>query len=327
MRVLITGGAGFIGAHLIDHILKTTDWVIICIDKLSYASKGWNRLIASGCYDSPNLKCLTWNLELPFSQQIQEQIGNINIIIHMAADTHVDKSIVNPVTVISNNIMSTVYLLEYARTLKDLKIFVNFSTDEIYGDAPKGISYKEWDRQNPSSPYSASKAAAENICLAYQNTYKIPLIITNLMNAYGIMQHSEKFIPLIIKKLLNNEIIDIHCHDDGVTPGSRSYVHVYDIVSAVMFILDNVKNQTKINIAGVREVDNLELAHKISKLMNVELKYQLTHSPPNRPGHDNRYSLDDTILREMGWQVQMNFDEEIEKIVKWTLDHPEWLDD
>jgi dTDP-glucose 4,6-dehydratase len=327
MNVLVTGGAGFIGSHLIEHLIGTTDWTVVCLDKLSYASKGWSRLKDSDMYQNPRVKCITWDLELPLSEGLILELGDIHLIIHMAAETHVDRSIVDPVGTIRNNVMSTVYLLEYARTLKNLKMFQYFSTDEIYGPAPKGISYKEWDPHHPTNPYSASKAASEDICIAYQNTYKIPLLITNLMNAYGNRQFVEKFIGIIINKILRGQEIIIHTESDGETPGSRFYIHVSNISSAILFILERGKPGEKYNITGEQEVNNLELAQKIAAIMGRKLKYKLVSAPIDRPGHDIRYGIDGSKLLDMGWKHESNFDELLTETVKWTLAHPEWLEE
>ncbi|CAH6419077.1 6 dehydratase [uncultured virus] len=327
MKVLITGGAGFIGSHVIEHIIRTTTWTVVCIDKLSYSSKGWARLQESGVLYNPRLTHLTWDLEMPFSDGIIREIGDINIIIHMAAETHVDKSIADPVQCIRNNVMSTTYLLEHARSLKNLKMFQYFSTDEVFGPAPKGVNYKEWDRHRPTNPYSASKAASEDICLAYQNTYKIPVLITNLMNVYGEKQYIEKFVPLVIKKVLNDETVDIHTEPDGITPGSRFYIHARNVASAVLFILEKGEPGEKYNITGECEVDNLEMARKVAAAVGKPLKYNLVDFHESRPGHDCRYSLDGTKLFEMGWKLPVTLDQSLTKTVKWTLMHPQWLEE
>lgn len=325
MRVLITGGAGFIGSYIIDRILSTTEWTVVCVDKLSYATKGWKRLERWGGND--RLATLTWDLEVPFSEGLLREIKEINIIIHMAAETHVDRSIADPVGVIRNNVMSTVNLLEYARTLPNLKTFQYFSTDEVFGSAPRGVAYKEWDPHHPTNPYSASKAASEDICLAYQNTYRIPLLITNLMNVYGAQQHVEKFIPLVIKAVLNDETINIHTEPDKVTSGSRFYIHARNVASAVMFILEKGEVGQKYNIRGECEVDNETLAKKIASFMGKELKYNLIDYHASRPGHDTRYALDGTKLYEMGWRLESNFDDALKETIEWTLAHPEWLEE
>jgi dTDP-glucose 4,6-dehydratase len=326
-RVLITGGAGFIGSHVIEHLIRTTTWEIVCVDKLSYSSKGWARVKDSGVFYMPRLHCLTWDLTTPFSEGLRQEIGDINIIIHMAAETHVDKSIADPVGCIQNNVMSTVYLLEYARTLSNLRVFQYFSTDEVYGPAPNGTNYKEWDRHRPTNPYSASKAASEDICLSYENTYKIPVIITNLMNVYGERQYVEKFIPLVMKKILKGETVSIHTEPDGKTPGSRFYIHARNVAAAVLFILSHGTPGEKYNITGEKEVDNLEMAQKIALAMDKELKYQLVDFHSDRPGHDTRYSLDGSKLFQMGWHLPVNLDASLAKTVHWTLQHPQWLDE
>jgi len=327
MKVLITGGAGFIGSHLIEHFIRTTKYSIVCIDKLSYSSKGWSRLLDSGMLSNPKLKVLTWDLEIPFSDGMIREIGDIDIIIHMAAETHVDRSISDPIGCVKNNIMSTVNLLEYARTLKSLKMFQYFSTDEVFGPAPLGVNYKEWDRHRPTNPYSASKAASEDICLAYQNTYKIPVLITNLMNVYGERQHVEKFLPLVIKKVLAGETVDIHTEPDGLTPGSRFYIHARNVASAVLFILEKGVAGEKYNITGEREVNNLEMAQMIAEVVGKPLKYQLVDFHETRPGHDTRYSLDGSKLFSMGWRLPIDFEHSLKKTVKWTLEHLEWLEE
>jgi dTDP-glucose 4,6-dehydratase len=325
VTVLITGGAGFIASHLIEHIIRCTKWNIVCIDKLSYASKGFNRLKDSGVFYNPRLTTLTWDLEHPFTEGLITELGNINIIIHMAADTHVDYSIANPVEVIRNNVMSTVYLLEYGRKLSNLHMFQYFSTDEVFGPAYGDMDFKETDPHCPTNPYSASKAAAEDICLAYQNTYQLPLIITNLMNVYGERQYAFNFIPHLIKNILDNKTIDIHTEEDG-TIGSRFYIHARNVASAVLFILEHGKSGEKYNIRGEKRVTNLELAQLVANIIGKELKYNLINNPPNRPFHDAHYSICGDKLTNLGWQIPVDFEKSLTKSVKWTLEHQEWLE-
>lgn len=326
MRVLITGSCGFIGSHLVEYILHNTNWFVVCVDKLSYSTKGWKRLKDSGSYYNPRVLCLTWDLEQPFSEGVITEIGDVNLIIHMAAETHVDTSITDPVGVVRNNVMSTVNLLEYARTLKNLRTFQCFSTDEVYGPCPRGYAFKENDVHTPTNPYSASKSAAEQICIAYRNTYKVPILITNLMNVFGQMQHVEKFIPMTIKKVLNDETIIIHTEADGITSGSRFYIHAENVASAVVYILKHGKVGERYNIPGSQEVSNLELAQKIALIMGRELKCELVATHSARPGHDTRYCLDGTKLAELGWVPPDDFDQKLKEVVEWTLEHPEWME-
>lgn len=325
--ILITGGCGFIGHHLAEHIHKNTEWNIVIIDMLSYASFGFNRLRCNKLLESNRVKVITYNLCNPISEGIIKELGTINYIVHMAAETHVDNSIKDPLYVINNNIQSTLNILEYARKIiNDLKIFFYFSTDEVFGPALNEHLYKEWDRHNPTNPYSASKSAGENICLSYQNTYKIPLIIVNVMNAFGERQHVEKFIPLCIRKILSNQKIFIHSYPNKITSGSRFYIHARNIASAVLFLIHEGKIGEKYNITGEKEVSNLELAKMISKIMNKDLDYEMIDFHSDRPGHDLRYGLDGKKLVELGWKPNSNFELSLEKTVKWTLENQEWLE-
>lgn len=325
-RVLLTGGAGFIGSHLIKHLIDNTNWYIMTLDCLSYASKGWKKLERLNCYHSPRLRCFTWDLNNELTPGMIQELGDINIIIHMAAETHVDNSILEPKKVFLNNVMSTINLLEYARTLKNLQVFQYFSTDEVYGPAAHGTFFKEDDKHNPTNPYSASKSSSENICFAYHNSYGIPIIVTNLMNAYGILQHPEKFIPLVINKILHDETVIIHTEKDKLTPGSRCYVSTGNICKAIFFILQNYTIGERYNITGEAEVSNLELAQKIAAIMDKELKYELVDTHSARPGHDTRYSLDGTKLKNMGFTLTNDFDENLKYVVLWTLENLEWLE-
>ena len=326
--ILITGGCGFIGHHFVEHVHKNTDWNIVILDRLSYASNGFERLRDTETLNNQRVKVFTCDLILPLSEGLNKEIANINYIVHMAAETHVDNSIKNPKLFLDNNIQSTYNLLEYARNnLPDLETFFYFSTDEVFGPALGNTLYKEWDRHKPSNPYSASKSAAEQICIAYENTYKTPIMIVNVMNAFGERQHVEKFIPLCIKKLLNNEKIYIHSYPNKKKAGTRFYIHGRNISAAVLFLIKNGKIGEKYNISGEKEVSNLEMAQYIAKFMNKELNYEMVDFHSDRPGHDLRYGLDGNKLFSMGFNLPLNFEESLEKTVKWTLENQKWLEE
>ena len=328
MKILITGGCGFIGHHFVEHVYKNTDWDIIIIDRLSYASNGFERLRDTETLNSNRIKIFTCDLILPLSEGLIKEIGKIDYIVHMAAETHVDNSIKDPQLFLENNIKSTYNLLEYARKhLPNLKTFFYFSTDEVFGPALGETLYKEWDRHKPTNPYSASKSAAEQICIAYENTYKTPLMIVNVMNAFGERQHVEKFIPLCIKKLLNNEKIYIHSYPDKKTSGTRFYIHGRNIAAAVLFLIKNGTIGEKYNISGEREVSNLEMAQFIAKFMNKKLDYEMVDFHSDRPGHDLRYGLDGSKLFNMGFSLPLNFEESLRKTVEWKLKNQKWLDE
>jgi dTDP-glucose 4,6-dehydratase len=325
--ILITGGCGFIGHHFVEHVVRKTNWNIIIIDKLNYASFGLERLKYLGYDKHPRVKIFTWDLCNLFSEGMIQEIGKVDYIVHMAAETHVDNSIDHPVEFINNNIKSTVSMLEFARIQKDLKIFFYFSTDEVFGSAPDGVAYKEWDTHHPTNPYSASKSASEMLCLGYENTYKIPLMIVNVMNAFGERQHVEKFIPKVIKKVLNGEKVYIHSYPDKQRAGSRFYIHGRNIAASVLFLINKGKLGEKYNVVGEKEVDNLEMSLTIAKIIGKPLNYEMVDFHSSRPGHDHRYALDGEKLKEMGWSLPVSFEESLKKTVEWTLQHEEWLDE
>ena len=328
MKIIITGGCGFIGHHFVEHVFKNTDWEIVIFDKLSYASNGFERLRDTDTLNNKRVKVFTNDLTNPLPEGIIKEIGlNVDYIVHMAAETHVDNSIKDPKLFIDNNIYSTLNMLEYAKKLPNLKMFFYFSTDEVFGPALGDTLFKEWDRHKPTNPYSASKSAAEQICIAYENTYKLPLMIVNVMNAFGERQHVEKFIPLCVKKIINNEKIYIHSYPDKKTSGTRFYIHARNIADAVLFLIKNGTIGEKYNISGEREVSNLEMAQMIARFMNKEFDYELIDFHSTRPGHDLRYGLDGSKLFEMGFKLPINFEESLRKTVEWTLENQKWLEE
>lgn len=324
-RVLITGGLGFIGGHMVEHFIRNTEWELIIIDKLSSATKGFDRLKCAGLLHNERIKIFTWDLCNSLSEGLIKEIGKIDIIIHLAANSHVDNSIKEPVPFVLNNIQSTLTMLEYARTLSNLTHFLYFCTDEVYGSTDLKDGFSETDRHKPTNPYSASKSCGEQLCVAYNNTYKTPVIIINCMNNMGEYQNVEKFIPKVIKSVLNNDEIEIHC-DNELVPGSRSYIHSRNTSDAVLFILENGEIGENYNISGEKEINNLELAQLIATYVGKPLKYKFSPNPEKRAGHDLRYALNGNKLYRLGWKVPKTFEESLKKTVEWSLKHKEWLE-
>lgn len=326
-KCLITGGCGFIGHHVVEHFVKNTDYQVIVVDKLSYASKGYDRLRDTGVYHQIQTYCFDLSNPVPPGLYYEMDSTNVEVILHLAAETHVDNSIDTPVPFVENNINSTLNLLEYARRLPRLTHFVYFSTDEVFGSAAEDSSgYKEGDAHNPSNPYSASKSAAEMICQSYFNTYGVPLIVMNVMNAFGERQHPEKFIPICISKVLNDEPVTIHAYSGSVRAGSRWYIHARNIAAAVLFTLRQGVLGQSYNVQGEEELDNLQVAEFVAKVLGKKLKYSMHDNPLSRPGHDLRYALDGSKLREMGWELPLTFEESLRRTITWTLQNRSWLD-
>lgn len=331
MKLLITGAAGFIGHHVVDYLLRNSDHEMVLLDKLTYASNGFSRLREVKAIDNKRVRNLAMDLVQGFSVGLRKEIGNVDVILHMAAETHVDNSIKEPKPFVISNVLGTFELLEYARSLNSrLQKFIYFSTDEVFGpigrEAP---SFHAWSRYNSTNPYSATKAAGEELCLAWANTYKMPMVIVHCMNAFGERQHPEKFIPTIARKLLRDETITVHTDRTRKKPGSRFYIHCQCIASAVAFLLENTSGamRDKFNIRGQKEVDNLELVKMVHRMMckalkraDLRLDVELTDFHSTRPGHDLRYALDGEALAKMGWTPPENFEEYLEKTVSWMVD-------
>ncbi len=325
--VLITGISGFIAHHVAEAILRETDWNIISIDRIDEAGNlGRLENIEMWPHVRDRVKFIWHDLKAPINELVSKKIGaNVDYILHLAAGSHVDRSIENPLDFVHDNIIGTAHLLEYARKLPNLKLFNYFSTDEVFGPAPEGINYKEGDPHNPKNPYAATKAAAEDLCIAYENTYKLPVFITNTMNVFGERQHPEKFIPKVIKSVLNGETITIHSHPSRLKAGTRFYIHARNVASALMFLLEHAKPGERYNIVGEKEVDNLTLAQFIAKVIGKPLKYDMIDFHSSRPGHDLRYALDGTKLQNMGFKYPKNLESSLEKTIKWYLENKEWL--
>lgn len=335
MKVLITGTNGFIGHHVVEHFLKNTDYDLIGVDKLSYAAQGFDRIRDIDALDDKRIRIFTADVAQPISEGVMQEIGEVDFIIHMAADSHVDKSIENPIPFVQNNVNNALFMLEYARQLPNLKRFIYFSTDEVYGTAPKNVDYLEGDRFNPGNPYSASKASAECLCYAYANTYGIPVQITNTMNVIGERQHPEKFFPKIINYVLDGKTLTIHSNKDRTEAGSRFYIHGRNVADALLHIIRNVDetldnidaSKGKFNVVGEKELDNLTFAKLVAGFVGKELKYEMIDFHSSRPGHDLRYSLDGKKMQDLGWVPPVTLEQSIKSAVMWSLrpENLKWL--
>ena len=336
-KVLITGGAGFIAHHLIGQILKNTDWEIISLDRLDY-SGNLNRLHDLMLSFNPNIRkrvrIVHHDLKAELNPLVRSEIGKVDCILHLAAGSHVDRSIDYPMEFVLDNVVGTCNILNFARTIENLELFMYFSTDEIFGPAPNGIKYKENDRYNSTNPYSATKDGGEELAVAFQNTYGLPVYITHTMNVFGERQHPEKYIPMTIKNVRDGNIVTIHSDSTKTIPGSRHYIHAEDVASAVLFLV-NYEGQfestwggakcPKFNIVGSEELNNLQLAQIIAEAQNKELKYELVDFHSARPGHDLRYALDGDKMKNIGWSPAKSVRERIADVTNWTLANKRWI--
>jgi dTDP-glucose 4,6-dehydratase len=322
-------------------LLKNTNWEIVSLDRLDY-SGNLNRLddIMSSLeeIDKKRLKIVFHDLKSEINPWIKKEIGDINVILHLAAGSHVDRSIDYPLEFVMDNVVGTANILEYARIINNsnnLERFIYFSTDEIFGPAPDSIDYKENDRYNSTNPYSATKAGGEELAVAYENTYGLPVYITHTMNVFGERQHPEKFIPMCIKRIRDSEIVTIHSDKSKKIPGSRHYIHAEDVSEAIHFLLTNSINHEvdyggakcpKFNIVGSEELNNLELAQIIANSQEKELKYEMVDFHSSRPGHDLRYSLSGEKMKKLGWTPSIKLTERIKQVVDWSLKNENWIE-
>jgi dTDP-glucose 4,6-dehydratase len=347
-KVLITGGAGFIGSQLIEHLLKNTDWSIVTVDRLD-TSGNIERLTDMEIWktEKHRVKFFYWDLRAEINDSFARmlilgssdwdpaKVKPFDYIVHMAAGSHVDRSITDPLGFVQDNVVGTANLLNAIRLfpmLAENGKFLYFSTDEVFGPAPEGVLYKEWDRFNGNNPYAATKAAAEDLAVAFAHTYRIPTLITHCMNVFGERQLAEKFVPMCIKKILNGETISIHSNKNKTKAGTRFYLHTRNVCDAVLYLLkngatlDGSGTKGKYNIVGDKEVSNLEMAQIIADILGKDLKYEMVDFHSSRPGHDLRYGLDGSLMREIGWVPPVGFEDSLRRTVLWTVENKhKWL--
>lgn len=331
---MITGTSGFVGSHILEHLLINTDWNFIC--PASWSHKGTpERILESKHYQAnkDRVEVITHDLTAPFTAQTLKRFGDIDYIVHVASESHVDRSITDPVPFVRNNVDIQLTMLELARKL-NVKKFIHFSTDEVYGAAPEGVSFKEWSPILPSNPYAASKAAQEAIAISYWRTYNTPVIITNCMNLFGERQDTEKYLAMCIRKIKDGETITVHGNEKYI--GKRHYIHARNCADSILFILNEVEAKLytdggevdrpeRFNIVGEVELDNLQVAQAIADVLGKELKYELVDFHNGRPGHDRRYALDGSKLKDYGWKQPTDFNQSLKQYVEWTLNNKNWL--
>lgn len=321
MKILITGGAGFIGGNFCHYMLENhpeDDYV--CLDALTYAG---NMETLADILDKPNFKFVQGNIcdsELVDKLFADEKF---DIVINFAAESHVDRSIENPKLFLESNIIGVQTLMDACRKY-NVKRFHQVSTDEVYGDLPldrPDLLFHEDTPIHTSSPYSASKASADLLVMAYHRTFKLPVTISRCSNNYGAYQFPEKLIPLIIKKAQNDEKLPIYGKGDNV----RDWLHVYDHCSAIDLIVRKGKDGEVYNIGGHNERTNLQVVKTILKVLGKP--ESLIEFVTDRPGHDRRYAMDPTkIETELGWKPKYNFDTGIVETIKWNVENKEWLE-
>ena len=311
--VLVTGGAGFIGSNFVRYALAThEDWRVTTLDKLTYAGRREN---LHDVMDHPRHRFV--HGDIADAAVAAPLVRESQLVVHFAAETHVDRSILSAGDFITTDVFGTFVLLEAAREAAGLRRFVQISTDEVYGSVPQGSSV-ETDELRPRNPYSASKAGADRLAYSYWATYGVPVIITRASNNYGPYQFPEKVIPLFVTNLVDG--IEVPLYGDGLN--ERDWLHVDDHCRAIDLLIGAARDGEVYNIGGGNHVKNVDLTHRILEL--TERSTDLIRHVADRPGHDRRYSLDTTKLRQLGWAPQIPFDAGLAATVEWYRRNEWW---
>ncbi len=314
MDILVTGGSGFIGSNFIRHILeKYPDYRVINLDKLTYAGNPDN---LKDIESNPNYSFVRGDICDPDTVDKLMRERQIDHIVHFAAETHVDRSITDGSAFVRTNLLGTYTLLDSALRA-GIDRFIHISTDEVYGSTIEG-SFKETDVLSPSSPYSSSKAGSDLLAQSYYITHSLPVIITRCTNNFGPYQYPEKLIPLFITNLLDDKKVPVY----GTGQNVRDWIYVLDHCRAIDFILQHGKTGEVYNIGGGAERTNLEITEKILGILGRDAS--MIEYVKDRPGHDFRYSLDCSKLKDIGWVPEYNFEDALEKTVRWYIENEWW---
>lgn len=322
--ILVSGANGFLGCHAVAHVLEKTDWDVTALCRIDYAGDIESLVAAIPDSHRERVRFVYHDLCFEVCDRVAERLGRPDYILHLAAASHVDRSIADPREFVMSNCVGTLNLLEYARQRCPKSRFLNFGTDECYGPGREGETFDENSPWNCTNPYSASKVGQVALGLAYFKSYGLPVLTTFCMNLYGANQHPEKFVPKVISLLKSGKPVEIHCDVDGdghVTYVSRRHwLHARDAVGACLFLFEHGTPGEKYNIASDVELNNDAMAYEIAAIIGIEKPDILyVDAQAVRPGYDRQYTLDGGKLNRLGWVPTIPFVDGLWDVVKQEL--------
>ena len=328
-KILITGGFGFVGSHFVEHVLKNTDWDIVILDRLSYAAD-INRITDTSVFDPNRINFIYHDLRGSINESQHNRIGKLDYVIHFAAESHVDRSLEDAVPFAQSNVVGTTNLLQYLKEYQpELKKYIGFNTDEVFGPAPEGVFHSEDFKFKPSNPYAAAKCGQWAMEYSFAHAFKMPIMMVHSMNIISERQHPEKFFPMTIKKLSDGKKIILHGVDKN-NQSSRCWIHARNVADALMFLLKKGETGETYNIVG-EEKTIWQIADWICEtvkgrgLRDSDVEWLDFHKA--RKGHDKRYALDGSKLSEMGWKPPKDLESSLKKAIKWCIkpENRHWL--
>ncbi len=326
MKLLLTGGAGFVGHHLVEGVLRQTDWAVVIIDGLTYAGN-LNRISDISCFEKERkrLRVVYHDLRSPLTEELHRHIGPVDVVWHLAANSHVDRSLVDALPFAESQVVGTTNLLQYLRQYQpEMQRYIGFNTDEVFGPAEYGVFHTEEEKFRPSNPYSAAKAGQWAMEYAFAHSFKMPISMVHSMNIFGERQNGEKFVPMTLRNILEGRPVILHGTPER--PSSRCWIHAREVCNALIFLTPRAENEQSYNVIG-QEKTVYAVASKLAEIVGLPAKIEWQDYHSTRPGHDLRYALDGEKMMKMGFMYTYSVDAALETTTRWSIqpENRRWL--